>query len=137
MTVNDDNILVLGKYIIGKCIDDEKYINNLQTNLIITNILHVLRPDLYGKLRVYRRPLGNFFCSIYDKYCAAGAFPLTYKPLYILTDEEINSLNIMPEEKEIMDKIIEGLKEEIDTFSTEIDSSLSVSNALTTVTFEY
>lgn len=36
-----------------------------------------------------------------------------------------------------VDGVIEKLREEIDTFSTEIDSSLSVSNALTTITFEY
>lgn len=94
----------LAKYIVSKCIDDDKPISNLQ----LQKILFYIQKDFIkrGKLAfpddIEAWQFGSVVPDVYYLYCGHGATPIFYK--YEETNVELN-------DKNRIDSIIEDKRE--------------------------
>ena len=100
-------VLDIAKYIVTKCIEDQKYITNLQLN----EIMYIIQRDYLQKkgitlfddlFEAWR--CGPILTEVYYFFCGAGAMPLTdtYKSENII---------IAPEHKKRINKIIANTRE--------------------------
>lgn len=100
-------VLDIAKYIVTKCVEDQKYITNLQLN----EIMYIIQRDYLQKkgitlfddlFEAWR--CGPILAEVYYFFCGAGAAPLTdtYKGENII---------IVPEDKKRINKIIANTRE--------------------------